>query len=111
MAHQGEGTGYDSIPTVLGMQIVDHWVGTDDSEAFAAMRAIVRREVLPIGSSCGSTMAGAYQSSEESNIGEDKRVAVLLDAPPGTTCAGRSPRLARSPRWSRTTASRTTRQG
>merc|ERR1711988_161965 len=77
-AYQVEGIGYDFIPTVLDRDVVDHWVKTDDDEAFAAMRAIVRHEGLLIGSSCGSTMAGAYRFIKEQNIGKDKRVAVLF---------------------------------
>jgi len=77
-AYQVEGIGYDFIPTVLDRQVADHWVKTDDDEAFAAMRAIVRHEGLLIGSSCGSTMAGAYRFIKENNIGKDKRVAVLF---------------------------------
>merc|ERR1712187_88316 len=77
-AYQVEGIGYDFIPTVLDRSIVDYWVKTDDDEAFAAMRAIVRHEGLLIGSSCGSTMAGALRFIKESKIGKDKRVAVLF---------------------------------
>eukprot|EP00928_Gymnodinium_smaydae_P004999 TRINITY_DN1171_c0_g1_i2.p1 TRINITY_DN1171_c0_g1~~TRINITY_DN1171_c0_g1_i2.p1 ORF type:complete len:453 (-),score=142.03 TRINITY_DN1171_c0_g1_i2:187-1491(-) len=77
-AYQVEGIGYDFIPTVLDRSVVDHWVKTDDDEAFAAMRAVVRHEGLLVGSSCGSTMAGAYRFIKENNIGKDKRVAVLF---------------------------------
>jgi len=77
-AYQVEGIGYDFIPTVLDRQVADYWVKTDDDEAFAAMRSIVRHEGLLIGSSCGSTMAGAYRFIKEHNIGKDKRVAVLF---------------------------------
>merc|ERR1719235_838104 len=77
-AYQVEGIGYDFIPTVLDREVADYWVKTDDDEAFAAMRAIVRHEGLLIGSSCGSTMAGAYRFIKEHNIGRDKRVAVLF---------------------------------
>merc|ERR1712113_1006006 len=71
-AYQVEGIGYDFVPTVLDRSVVDHWVKTDDDEAFAAMRSIVRHEGLLIGSSCGSCMAGAIR------FGKDKRVAVLF---------------------------------
>merc|ERR1712176_1362027 len=40
-AYQVEGIGYDFIPTVLDRGVVDHWVKSDDDEAFAAMRAII----------------------------------------------------------------------
>merc|ERR1712176_969301 len=77
-AYQVEGIGYDFIPTVLDREVADYWVKTDDDEAFAAMRSIVRHEGLLIGSSCGSTMAGAYRFIKENKIGSDKRVAVLF---------------------------------
>merc|ERR1712190_177150 len=77
-AYQVEGIGYDFIPTVLDRDAVDYWVKTDDDEAFAMLRAIVRHEGLLIGSSCGSTMAGAFRFIKEHGIGNDKRVAVLF---------------------------------
>merc|ERR1712060_750406 len=73
-AYQVEGIGYDFIPTVLDRNVVDHWVKTDDDEAFAMIRSIVRHEGLLIGSSCGSCMAGAYRFIKENNIGAGKRV-------------------------------------
>merc|ERR1711953_687782 len=77
-AYQVEGIGYDFIPTVLDRDMVDYWVKTDDDEAFAMIRSIVRHEGLLIGSSCGSAMAGAFRFIKENNIGKDKRVAVLF---------------------------------
>merc|ERR1712050_716554 len=77
-AYQVEGIGYDFIPTVLDRGVVDHWVKSDDDEAFAAMRAIIRHEGLLIGSSCGSCMAGALRFIKENNVGAGKRVAVLF---------------------------------
>merc|ERR1712176_1753953 len=71
-AYQVEGIGYDFIPTVLDREVADYWVKTDDDEAFAMMRAIVRHEGLLIGSSCGSTMAGAFRFIKEHGIGNDK---------------------------------------
>jgi cystathionine beta-synthase len=76
--YQVEGIGYDFIPTVLDRGVVDHWVKTDDDESFAMGRAIIRREGLLIGGSCGATMAGAYRFIRENNIGAGKRVAVLF---------------------------------
>eukprot|EP00439_Symbiodinium_sp_Y106_P069966 s582_g12.t1 len=94
-AYQVEGIGYDFIPTVLDREVVDHWVKTDDDEAFAMCRAIVRsspalaerryearasnrHEGLLIGGSCGSTVAGAYRFIKQNKLGKDKRCAVLL---------------------------------
>merc|ERR1712226_926692 len=77
-AYQVEGIGYDFIPTVLDRDVADYWVKTDDDEAFAMIRSIVRHEGLLIGSSSGSTMAGAFRFIKENKIGADKRVAVLF---------------------------------
>merc|ERR1712232_1518509 len=76
--YQVEGIGYDFIPTVLDRNVVDYWVKTDDDEASAMIRSIVRHEGLLIGSSCGSAMAGAYKFIKENNIGAGKRVGVLF---------------------------------
>lgn len=73
-----EGIGYDFIPTVLDRSLADYWVKTDDDEAFAFCRGIIRNEGLLIGGSCGSTMAGAYRFIRENNIGKGKRVGVLF---------------------------------
>merc|ERR1712048_1262361 len=76
--YQVEGIGYDFIPTVLDPSCADHWVKTDDDEAFSMCRTIIRQEGLMIGGSCGSTMAGAYRFLRENKIGKGKRVAVLF---------------------------------
>jgi cystathionine beta-synthase len=76
--YQVEGIGYDFIPTVLDQSMADYWVKSDDDEAFAMCRQIIRHEGLMIGGSCGSTMAGAYRFIREHKIGKDKRVGVLF---------------------------------
>merc|ERR1712151_1166291 len=76
--YQVEGIGYDFFPSVLEQDVADYWVKTDDDEAFAMCRNIIRHEGLLIGGSCGSTVAGAYRFIKENNIGAGKRVAVLL---------------------------------
>lgn len=77
-AYQVEGIGYDFIPTVLDQSMADHWVKSDDDEAFSMCRNVIRHEGLMIGGSCGSTMAGAYRFIRENKIGKGKRVAVLF---------------------------------
>jgi len=77
-AYQVEGIGYDFIPTVLDQNMADHWVKSDDDEAFSMCRQVIRHEGLMVGGSCGSTMAGAYRFIRENNIGKGKRVAVLF---------------------------------
>jgi len=56
-----EGIGYDFIPDVLsrGPETVDHWVKTSDTEAYAAVKLLMRREGLLVGGSSGSALGGA----------------------------------------------------
>jgi len=63
---------------VLDISCADHWVKTDDDEAFSMCRTVIRQEGLMVGGSCGSTMAGAYRFLRENKIGKGKRVAVLF---------------------------------
>lgn len=73
-----EGIGYDFVPTVLDSSVCDHWVKSEDDEAFAMGRMIIRHEGLMIGGSCGATMAGAYRFLRQHNVGAGKRVGVLF---------------------------------
>ena len=78
-----EGIGYDFVPDVLHREDVDLWVKTDDAEAFAAARLLMRKEGLLVGGSSGSALAGALSwlgSSEGKDIAqtEGKNVVVLL---------------------------------
>jgi len=76
--YQVEGIGYDFIPTVLNRDVIDHWVKTDDDEAFLMARKVIRHEGLMVGGSCGSTMAGAHRFIKDNNIGAGKTVVVLF---------------------------------
>merc|ERR1711998_98781 len=58
--------------------MADHWVKSDDDEAFSMCRNVIRHEGLMVGGSSGSTMAGAYRFLRENKIGKGKRVAVLF---------------------------------
>ena len=60
---QVEDIGYGVSPAGLGRQVADHWVETDDDEAFATMRSIVRHEGLPTDGGYGSTVPAPTASS------------------------------------------------
>ena len=78
-----EGIGYDFVPDVLDRKDVDNWIKTDDAEAFAAARLLMREEGLLVGGSSGSALAGALRwlKSPEGKAlaqSEGKNVVVLL---------------------------------
>ena len=75
---------YDFVPGVLSHDQVDQWVKTDDNEAWAAARRLMRTEGLLVGGSSGSIFAGALRwlKTEEgmASIGgiEGKNVVIVL---------------------------------
>lgn len=78
-----EGIGYDFVPDVLDRKDVDTWVKTNDADAFAAARLLMREEGLLVGGSSGSALAGAlaWLKSPEGQAlaqSEGKNVVVLL---------------------------------
>lgn len=73
-----EGIGYDFIPDVLDLKIVDTWVKTRDPEAFKMARRLIREEGLLVGGSSGSTMVGALQEAKRLKKGQNC-VVVLSD--------------------------------
>ncbi|TFY66260.1 hypothetical protein EVG20_g4830 [Dentipellis fragilis] len=56
-----EGIGYDFIPVVLDRHpgVIDCWIKTGDTDAFDAVKLIMRLEGLLVGGSSGSALAGA----------------------------------------------------
>ncbi len=77
-SYKVEGIGYDFIPRVLDRQYVDKWLKTDDQESFDYARRLIREEGMLVGGSSGCAMAAAIRVIKELNIGEGKRVVVLL---------------------------------
>lgn len=77
-SYKVEGIGYDFIPRVLDRQFTDHWVKTDDKESFDYARRLIREEGMLVGGSSGTAMAAAVRFIKEHNIGEGKRVVVVL---------------------------------
>ena len=73
-----EGIGYDFIPDVLKLNMIDTWVKTRDKESFLMARRLIREEGLLVGGSCGSTMVGALQEAKKLKKGQNC-VVVLSD--------------------------------
>ncbi|MBI4821476.1 MAG: cystathionine beta-synthase [Deltaproteobacteria bacterium] len=71
-----EGIGYDFIPEVLDLSLVDEWVKTEDRESFLTARKLIRREGLLCGGSSGSAMWAAIQVAKR--VGPGKRFVVIL---------------------------------
>lgn len=57
-----EGIGYDFVPPVLQLSLVDHWETVSDAEAFDMARRLVKEEGLLVGGSCGAAVAGALKA-------------------------------------------------
>lgn len=73
-----EGIGYDFIPEVLNLKLVDTWVKTEDKESFQMARRLVKEEGLLAGGSSGSTMVGALKEAKKLKKGQNC-VVVLSD--------------------------------
>ena len=69
--------------------MINSWVKTNDTDAFAAVRELMRREGTLVGGSSGSSLAGAFawlRSDAGRTVAqtEGKNVVVLL--PDGYVC-------------------------
>jgi cystathionine beta-synthase len=77
-SYKVEGIGYDFIPRVLDRSLVDKWVKTNDKESFEYARRMIKEEGMLVGGSSGCALAAAIRTIKELNIGEGKRVVVLM---------------------------------
>jgi cystathionine beta-synthase len=80
-----EGVGYDFCPDVLTREpgMINEWVKTDDTDAFAAVQLLMRHEGALVGGSSGSALAGALawlrsESGREISQTRGKNVVILL---------------------------------
>ncbi len=73
-----EGIGYDFVPDVLNLKLIDQWIKTEDRESFVMARRIIREEGLLVGGSSGSTMVGALKAARALKKGQNC-VVVLSD--------------------------------
>jgi cystathionine beta-synthase len=75
-SYKVEGIGYDFIPDVLDVKLVDRWIKSDDPESFHVARRLIREEGLLCGGSSGAATWAAMQVARELKPGQ--RVVVLL---------------------------------
>lgn len=73
-----EGIGYDFIPRVLDRTLTDKWYKSDDKNSFYWARRLIKEEGMLVGGSSGTALWGAMHAIKDLNIGEGKRVVVLL---------------------------------
>jgi len=80
-----EGIGYDFIPDVLTQEpgMIDAWVKTNDTDAFAAVQQLMRHEGVLVGGSSGSAFTGALawlrsESGREIAQTPGRNVVILL---------------------------------
>jgi cystathionine beta-synthase len=71
-----EGIGYDFIPEVLDLDLVDEWVKSSDRDSFLMARRLMRQEGLLCGGSCGAAMWAAVEVAKR--VGPGKRIVTLL---------------------------------
>lgn len=77
--YQVEGIGYDFIPDVLDVAVVDGWERTGDRESFLMARELIRHEGLLCGGSSGSAMIGAIKAVKRYGMNQsNKRIIVVL---------------------------------
>lgn len=73
-----EGIGYDFIPDVLDLDVVDTWVKTNDKDSFYWAKRLIAEEALLCGGSCGAAMSAAMQEAKRLKKGQNC-VIVLPD--------------------------------
>lgn len=71
-----EGIGYDFIPDVLDLNLVDKWIQTNDEQSFYLARKIIRSEGLLVGGSCGSALQALDTVARD--LKPTDRVVVIL---------------------------------
>jgi cystathionine beta-synthase len=77
-SYQVEGIGYDFVPDVLDRSLVDAWYKSDDRSSLVMMRRLIRDEGLLCGGSSGAAVSCALRAARDYNLGEGKRVVVIL---------------------------------
>ncbi|MCB9604330.1 MAG: cystathionine beta-synthase [Sandaracinus sp.] len=75
-SYKVEGIGYDFIPDVLDLNLIDRWVKTNDPDSFRVARQLIRQEGLLCGGSSGTAVWAAMQVAKD--LPEGARVVVIL---------------------------------
>jgi len=74
--YQVEGIGYDFIPDVLDLDLVDHWVYVNDHDSFEMARRLIREEGLLVGGSSGTAVWAMLEALK--SYPQVKRALVIL---------------------------------
>jgi cystathionine beta-synthase len=75
-SYKVEGIGYDFIPDVLDVKLVDRWVKSNDKDSFRVARQLIRQEGLLVGGSSGSAVWAALEVAKDFKPGA--RILVIL---------------------------------
>ena len=75
-SYKVEGIGYDFIPDVLDLKLVDRWIKSNDRDSFRTARKLIRQEGLLCGGSSGAAVWAAMQVARDLPPGS--RVVTLL---------------------------------
>src|SRR5262245_15160995 len=78
-SYKVEGIGYDFIPDVLDVKLVDRWVKSNDKDSFRVARQLIRQEGLLVGGSSGSCVWAAMQVAKDFGVGA-RIVCILPDS-------------------------------
>lgn len=78
-SYKVEGIGYDFIPDVLKVDLVDRWVKSNDKDSFRVARQLIRQEGLLVGGSCGAAVWAAMQIAKDFPKGA-RILCVLTDS-------------------------------
>lgn len=78
-SYKVEGIGYDFIPDVLDVKLVDRWIKSNDRDSFRVARQLIRQEGLLCGGSAGAAVWGAMQVARDLPPGS-RVVTILADS-------------------------------
>ena len=74
-SYKVEGIGYDFIPDVLDLSLVDEWIKSEDRPSFLTARRLIRQEGILCGGSSGAAVWAALQVARRA---PGKRIVVIL---------------------------------
>ncbi|KAF6021025.1 CBS [Bugula neritina] len=76
--YEVEGIGYDFVPTVCDVRVVDKWYKSGDKSSLNMARRLIKSEGLLCGGSSGAVTYMAMQACKDFGLTEDQTCVVLL---------------------------------